>query len=116
MLTTDKKLGAVEVIADDGRLINQGWNRQVVMPLNITFLKQRKRSSAHISCALDSERRKVIRRLAPSSERAGTSKGWSYYNRTPIRGFTISDVPLPHNGLYYHARLKCGLVKGKYVG
>ena len=34
---------------------------------------------------------------------------------TPIRVNKVLD-PLPHDWSYYHARLKCGLVKGKYVG
>ena len=58
---------------------------------------------------------KVIRRPAPSSERAGTGKGGNYYNETPMRSFTVSDVPLPHDWSYYHARLQCGLVKGKHI-
>lgn len=58
---------------------------------------------------------KVIRRPAPSSERAGTGKGGNYYNGTPMRSFKVSGATAAQRS-YYLARLKCGLVKGKYVG
>ena len=57
---------------------------------------------------------KVIRRPAPSSERAGASKSGIDYNRTPIRVYKVSRATAAQWS-YYLARLKCGLAKGKYI-
>lgn len=57
-----------------------GWNSQEVLPLNSTFPKIRE-SGLRVGWLAP----KVIRRPAPSSERAGSSKRGIILYMTPIR-------------------------------
>ena len=71
---------------------------------------------ASLICVLVSRRQKVIRRPAPSSEKAGISKDGNYTVYDTDKMDLQFLEPLPHDWSYYHARLKCGLVKGINIG
>ena len=80
MLTTDKKLGAVEVIVDEGKLTSRVWNSEPGDSYECpSHSNQRKRPARHVLMRVGWSAPKAIRRPASSSERAGTGKGGNLF-------------------------------------